>query len=193
MGLAMASRRKRKQVATLPAWAVKPPIDTKLIDERGITPEREAQSRGASEWGTDERGRKTIQTMRDAPFENFYLRGGLTEKQYSAGVKYRIHWYRAGLAGSLQSIDANRVFASDMNFDGLARTEAQQFHRDQYRKAVQEIGVIPAAVLETIACYERQLSDVGVKMGWKSTRKGIMAAEDVLRDALDVLCKFWGM
>ena len=36
-------------------------------------------------------------TMRDSPLERAFARNALTPEQYSAGQKYRHHWYHAGL------------------------------------------------------------------------------------------------
>ncbi len=170
----MASKRKRRP----------PPIEI-----GAPTTERLRHAHGHVE-----RGDMGTFTLRDAPLERLLARGGLSPDQYRAAEKYRVHWYRAGLAGSLQSVDANRVFATDVsNFSGMAKTEAQAFHRQQYRTAVQEVGVIAAAILETIICYEKPLADVGVNLGWRSKPKGIDAAEMLMRDALDRLCRHWGI
>jgi hypothetical protein len=175
MGLQLASKRKRR---------APPPIE---IGAPTIERLRHAH-------GHVERGDMGTFTLRDAPLERLLARGGLNQDQYRAAEKYRVHWYRAGLAGSLQSVDANRVFATDVsNFSGMAKTEAQAFHRGQYRAAVELIGIIQAAILETIVCYEKPLAEVGVKMGWKSKPKGIDAAEDLLRNALNTLCRHWGI
>lgn len=192
--MARAGRKRKQAVIPLPTWALTRAIDPKLVDERGITPERERQASGKSEWGRDERNRQTVQTLRDSPLDAAHLRRDITDRQYAAAMKYKNHWFQGGLAGALQSIDPNRVFASDMtDFSHMAKTEAQAFHRQQYRIAIEVIGVIPAAVLDTIACYEKPLTQVGVNMGWKSKPKGVQAAEVILRDALDKLCRHWGI
>ena len=192
--MARTGRKPKQRVVSLPAWALEPPIDPRLTDERGITPERAKQTGGAFVWGRDERNRQTVQTLRDSPLEAALTRKAITDRQYNAAMKYKTHWFQGGLSGSLQSIDPNRVFASDTtNFSGMAKTEAQAFHRQQYRAAIEVIGIIPAAVLDTIACHEKPLSKAGVNMGWKSKSKGIQAAEDVLCEALDKLCAHWGI
>ncbi len=192
-GVGMAKAGRKRRVPSLPAWALEPVIDPRLEDDRGITPERRQQAAKGFVWGRDERGQKTVQTMRDSPLEAAHDRGALNDRQYNAAMKYKTHWFQGGLAGAMQSIDPNRVFASGGFHAHLARTENQLFHRDQYRSAVEIIGIIPAAVLDTIACYEKNLSDVGREMGWRSKPKGIKSAEEILRDALDKLCRHWGI
>ena len=178
----------------MPVWALEPAIDPKLMDERGITPERARHTGGAFVWGKDERNRDPVQTLRDSPLEAALTRKAITDRQYNAAMKYKTHWFQGGLCGSLQSIEPNRGFASDTtNFSGMAKTEAQACHRQQYRAAIEVIGIIPAAVLDTIACHEKPLSKAGVNMGWKSKSKGIQAAEYVLCEALDKLCAHWGI
>ena len=57
-------------------------------------------------------------TMRDSPLERAFARNALTPEQYSAGQKYRHHWYHAGLADRLESIDLNRIVAIDLDHAG---------------------------------------------------------------------------
>jgi hypothetical protein len=61
-----------------------------------------------------ERGHSGQITMRDSPLERAFARSAITAEQYSAGQKYRHHWYHAGLAGYLQSVDLDRVLAIDL-------------------------------------------------------------------------------
>jgi hypothetical protein len=87
------------------------------------------------------RGHSGQITMRDSPLERALARNALTPEQYSAGQKYRHHWYHAGLADRLESIDLNRVFAIDVGaYSGMAKTENQLFHRQRYREAFRLTG-----------------------------------------------------
>ena len=76
-----------------------------LVERRALpTPERLRRA------GPDfERGDTGQITMRDSPLERAFARNALTPEQYSAGQKYRHHWYHAGLADRLESIDLNRL------------------------------------------------------------------------------------
>jgi hypothetical protein len=121
-------------------------------DTRGPTPERMRQARGFVERGNLGRGRTGVVTLRDSPIERARSRNVISQAQYTAALKYRHHWYRAGLASQLSSVELNRIFATDMtSFSGMARTEAQVFHRQRYREAVQHIGMIGASVEQTVA------------------------------------------
>ena len=133
----------RKRSAFRPRVVQPPPAD----DTRGATPERTKHAQGFVERGNLGRGRTGIVTMRDSPIERARARNVINQAQYTAAVKYRHHWYRAGLASPLSSVELNRIFAKDMtSFSGMARTEAQVFHRQRYREAVQHIGMIGASV-----------------------------------------------
>src|SRR5215470_9995680 len=96
-----------------------------LVERRALpTPERLRRA------GVDvERGDSGQITMRDSPLERAFARNALTAEQYSAGQKYRHHWYHAGLASQLGSLDLNRVLAVDISgYAGMPKTENQLFH-----------------------------------------------------------------
>src|SRR5436190_18775150 len=122
-----------------------------LVERRALpTPERLRRA------GPDvARGHSGQITMRDSPLERAFARNALTPEQYSAGQKYRHHWYHAGLADPLRSFDLDRIFAPDLGaYSGMARTEGQHFQRQRYREAVQALGKIGAHVLEWAVCLE---------------------------------------
>jgi hypothetical protein len=144
---------------------------TRQFDRRVVMSRREKREHQAAEpraeptaerirpaGGDFERGHSGQITMRDSPLERAFARKLITHQQYSVGQKYRHHWYHAGLAGRLESIDLNRIFATDpANFSGLAKTEAQVFHRQRYREATQAVGKIGSHVLDCIVCRETPL------------------------------------
>jgi hypothetical protein len=163
-------------------------------DTRGATAERLRHAEGFVERGNPGRGRSGLVTMRDAPIERALARKIISQAQYTAAVKYRHHWYRAGLASPLSSVELNRIFASDLtNFSGMAKTEAQVFHRQRYREAVQQIGMIGAAVVEQVVCQEVSLEQAGYKLGWGSKPQAIAAATERMKAALDQLVELWGV
>jgi uncharacterized protein DUF6456 len=153
------------------------------------TPERMRRA------GTDlERGDTGQITMRDSPLERARARELITHQQYSVGQKYRHHWYHAGLADQLQSIDIDRIFAADRtNFSGMAKTEAQLFHRQRYREATQAVGKIGSHVLDWVVCRESPFDQVGYTLGWGSRPQAYAAAVERLKTALDELSKLWGL
>ena len=163
-------------------------------DRRGPTPERLRHAQGFVERGNLGRGRSGISTMRDSPIERALARKIISQAQYTAAVKYRHHWFRAGLSSPLQSVELNRIFATDLtNFSGMAKTEAQVFHRQRYREAVQHIGITGAAVVEQVICQEISLEQAGYKLGWGSKPQAIAAATERLKGALDQLVALWGV
>jgi hypothetical protein len=133
-------------------------------------------------------------TLADNPFDRALARGSITRKQYSAGQKFRHHWYHAGLSDQLVSLDPNRVFAADLGgFSTMARSEGQVFHRQRYREAVQAIGKIGSHVLEWVICRELAFEQVGYGLGWRSRPQAHSAAVERMKTALDELCRLWGI
>lgn len=130
--------------------------------------------------------------MRDSPLDRMLSRGAIDPAPYRALMKYKHHWYHAGLNGSISSVDANRVFATDAtNFSGMARTERQAEHRQQYRKAVQNIGVIASNVVERVVCYEMPMSS-GVE-AVRNKPQTISESAMALKIAGEILARHWGI
>ena len=141
-----------------------------------------------------ERGDTGRITMRDSPLERAFARSVITQPQYSAGEKYRRHWYHAGLAGRLESIDLDRVLATDCpNSSGLLATEQQLFHRQRYREAADAVGKTGSQVLDWAVCREVGLEQVGYSLGWSSRAQAYAAAVERMKSALDALCRLWGI
>jgi hypothetical protein len=141
-----------------------------------------------------ERGDTGQITMRDSPLERAYARKLINHQQYSMGQKYRHHWYHAGLVDQLASADLNRIFAPGLgNYSGMAKTEAQVFHRQRYREATQAVGKIGSHVLEWAVCREIPLDQVGYTLGWGTRPQAYAAAVERMKTALDALCELWGL
>lgn len=161
--------------------------------------------------GDDKQGGKIYQLC-DNPMDRLYSRltrgAGTREenhlrREYAALLKYRHHWHSAGLEASVGSVDLNRVFASDASsMSGMAKTERQFFHRDQYRKARDIIGHRPGIVLDNVVCAEHSLDIAGYSVGYGSYKKGRKTyaspyrareeATKLLRDAAGRLADHWG-
>jgi len=164
-------------------------------DVRGPTAERIRAAGDAYVVGGDERSVK-VYFFADSPLQRLYarlrLRAGQREteeltREYTALMKYRHHWYHAGLEASLPSVDLNRVFASDpSNMVGMAKSERQYFHRQQYRAAVALVGHKASILLDNFVCYE-----------WKELGHGIdysaFRARKLLRESAARLAKEWGI
>ena len=162
-------------------------------DYRGATPERVAKATGAFTVGDDKQGGKTW-TMMDSPLERMATQGRLSKTEYDGLVKYRIHWFRAGLQPTLGSVDPNRVFASDpSNFSGMAKSEAQVFHRQKWREACDLLGHRAGIVVDNVVCAEQSALSAGVCIGWKNRPQAEAAAIEILRDAGYRLAKHWGL
>lgn len=132
-------------------------------------------------------------TMLDSPLDRMRARDAIDPKEYSALRKYGHHWYHGGLQGTVSSMDLNRVFASDpLSMSGMAKSEGQAYHRQQYREARSEIGN-RAIVVDRIVCAEITLEDAGYQIGWRNRPQAVAAATEILRDAGYRLARLWGM
>ena len=148
--------------------------------EQRARPTAERLRRAAGHYTRGDTGKIT---MRDSPLDRALARNVITPAQYAAGQKYRHHWYHAGLCDPLASLDLDRIFAGDLgSFSGMARTENQVFHRQQYREAVAAIGKIGSHVLESAVCREISLEQVGYSLGWPAGLcRGGRAAQECAR------------
>lgn len=187
MHAAMISKRKNR--SKLPKLDNFP---TNGDDVRGATPERLGKAQGFVDIVTP-RNAPTITTMRDSPIERAFARRVITQAQYDAAVKFRLHWYRGGMAGSLSSIDMDRVFASVGSRDHAAHTTDSIHHRNQYWQAIQQMGQLEAMVIQLIVCKEVSFYEIGNKFGWASKPRGIEAVEKMVRDSLQTLAGLWGI
>ncbi len=162
-------------------------------DHRGTTPERVQKAAGAFTIGDDKQGGKTW-TMMDSPLERLFAQDRLSKSEYDGLVKYRIHWFRAGLQPSLGSVDLNRIFASDpSNFSGMAKSEAQVFHRQKWREACDLLGHRATIVIDNVVCAEQSALSAGICIGWNNRPQAEAAAITVLRDAGYRLARHWGL
>lgn len=171
----MAARRKTRTIT----------VESRSM---GPTPERLKHAAG----GEIKREGKTVIALHDSPLDRMLSRDAIDPAQYRALMKYKHHWYHAGLSGSVSSVDVNRVFASDAtNFSHMAKTEAQADHRQQYRKAVTKIGVIASNVVERVVCYEMPLA-AGVS-SVKNAPQAISESSMALKIAGEMLAGLWGI
>jgi Domain of unknown function (DUF6456) len=133
-------------------------------------------------------------TLGDNPLDRSFSRGVINQEQYSAAQKFRHHWYHAGLADRLMSLDLDRVFAVDVSgFSGMPKSEGQAFHRQRYREAVQLVGKIGSHVLDSAVCREIGFEQIGYSLGWGSRAQAYAAAVERMKAALDQLWELWGI
>lgn len=163
--------------------------DPRVIDERGATPERIRKAGDDHEAGHDGTRR-----MRDCPLDRALRKEMIDQKQYEAGVKFRHHWYHSGVAPVIGSLDLNKVFSRDVfAFGPMAKSEAQYFHRQQYRAACKRVGLRTELVLSDVICREIALSAVGAKLGFKNEPQSIAAATVLFQSGLDQLADLWSL
>jgi hypothetical protein len=163
------------------------------IDYRGPSAERVRAAGGFYEIGGDRQvGQKY--TMQDSPLDRMMARNAIDPAEYSALRKYAHHWYHGGLLSSVGSVDLNRIFASDpLSMSGMAKSEGQAHHRQQYRQARAELGHRPGIVVDNVVCQELSLEVAGYAIGWTNRPQAVAAATEMLRDAGYRLSRHWGL
>jgi hypothetical protein len=162
------------------------------MDYRGPTQGRIAAAGGSYVIGGD-RGHLTF-TMQDSPLDRLHGRRAIGDKEYSALKRYYHHWHCAGLQSAVGSVDLNRIFASDPgSMSGMAKSEKQFYHRQEYRAARKEIGHRPGIVVDNVVCAEVSIEIAGYSIGFTSPYRARQAATEMLRDAGYRLARFWGM
>ncbi len=177
------AQSERKVVKMAKSARDRPPVEHRAVP----TPER--IRRAGSDFTRGDTGQIT---MRDSPLERAFTRSLITREQYSVAQKYRHHWYHAGLSDSLQSVNINRLFATDVGgFTGMAKTERQVFHRQRYREAIQAVGKIGSHVLDWVVCRDTRFEQVGYTLGWSSRPQAYAAAVERMKTALDQLRSLW--
>lgn len=163
------------------------------VDARGPTEERMGKAAGAFDIGGEHHGIRTY-IFADSPLGRMFKRRGIDPIEFTALQRYKHHWYHGGLLSSVGSVDLNRIFASDpSNMTGMAKSERQAFHRQQYRAARDLIGHRPGIVVDNVVCAEWPLHIAGHSIGYESPFRARQAASEMLRDAGHRLAKFWGI
>lgn len=187
----MSAKRKTRQ----------PVVEHRSIT--GPTPERLAKADEHFVVGDDKRGNRVYQFV-DSTMDRLYSRLTRAAKnraeketlrrEYTALQRYKHHWHNAGLLAAVGSVDLNRVFASDpSNMSGMAKSERQAHHRQQWREARDLIGHKPGIVVDNVVCAEHSLEIAGYSIGYGSPYRARVAACDILRQAGRELAKLWGV
>jgi hypothetical protein len=141
-----------------------------------------ADYQGHHEGGDSRAGTRVIR-LRDT-IDRLFDRESLTGTEYAALQKYKHHWVSAGLEGSPGSVDLNRVFSADPgSMSGMAKSEAQAHHRQQFRKGKEAIGGRQSIVVDRVVLEDWTLDSAGCCLGWRSKPQAIAAATEMLRDA----------
>ena len=166
---------------------------TRHVDSLGPTPERISKSLGDFVVGDDRQGTRVYHFL-DTPLARLYKRLGVEDRsdaasdqlrmEFVALMKYRDHWYYAGLESRVGSVDMDRVQTSA---GALTGGEKQAHHLHVYKRAVEMLGMWPSHVVEHIACLDRpisQCSAFGLAISPYIFRK-------MLRDAASKLAHSW--
>lgn len=130
--------------------------------------------------------------MLDDTLGRAWRRSNISDEEYAALRRYRLHWLAGGLAGHLGSVDLNRIYAHDPGaMSGLAKTEKQQDHKSAFYAANFSIGTRPAFVADQVALYDSTLTDTGIMLGYESRPHAREKARELLSDAGYRLAVFW--
>jgi hypothetical protein len=76
---------------------------------------------------------------------------------------------------------------------GMAKTERQAHHRQQWRAARELLGHKPGIVVDNIVCAETSIEVAGWSIGFNSRTQARDSAEKVLRESARRLAKLWGI
>lgn len=199
-GAAMTKNIRRTGVRA----TIKGKTNPLYVAATGPTLERIAKAESHYAVGDDQRGNR-VYHFHDCPLDRMYSRltrqakslsaeQGL-RREYIALVKYRHHWFSAGLQDAIGSADLNRVFASDPgSMSGMAKSERQAHHRQEYRSARKEIGHKPGIVVDNIVCAETSIEIAGWSIcSFTSRTSARDGAEKILRESGRKLANLWGI
>jgi hypothetical protein len=167
---------------------------TDHYDDRGPTADRLAKA-------DHERGDTGIVTIQQHPIARAVRRKTLTQRQKRAAEKFYLHWYRAGMAGTVGSADLLRIFGTNNDF-GLAASETAENHRQIWQRAVKEVrkrqdhagfrGDHGVKLLDLIVCQEMPFEEAGQKIGFESKYAQAMA-RTYMRSCLNILIDEWSL
>jgi len=143
--------------------------------------------------GGEDRGIKTY-TMRDSPLDRAHKKGIISGAEHSALQKYRHHWYHAGQAPTISSLDLDRIFSGGEGGPaGMPKSEGQVFHRQCWRQAQACLGLRSSAIVDRFVCREENLEVCGNLIGWTNKPQAIAGAAELVKDAGYRLAKLWGI
>lgn len=169
----------------------------------GPTIERLAKAQNHFHIGDDQRGGRVYQ-FHDTPLDRLYSRLTRAAKstaaqdqlrrEYSALMKYRNHFVRAGKETTIASIDLNSVHASNPSQrQGMPMAEAQVQHGSEWRHARSHIGHKPGIVVDNVVCSETSVQVAGWSIGYNSPFRAREGAEKILRESGLKLARYWGI
>jgi len=191
-GTSMSKNIRRTGVPASKKGVPNPEYPT--IDIHGCpTAERLSKSAGDFSLGGEDRGIKTY-IMRDSPLDRAHKKGIISGAEHSALQKYRHHWFYAGQAPTISSLDLDRIFSGGLGGPaGMPKSEGQVFHRQRWREAQACLGLRSSAVVDRFVCQEQNLELCGQLIGWANKPQAIAGAAELVKDAGYRLAKLWGI
>ncbi len=158
--------------------------DARLVDERGPTLRRLTK-------GDHDTASTGAVRMRD-PLERLLRKEVIDVNHYSAGTKFRHHWYHSGFAPHVGSMDLNKVFS--VASAGPNAVERQIFHRQQYKVACERVGLRTEKILADVICWEHELDMIGkAQLGISNRPQAESAVKALFVNGLDLLVDLWGL
>lgn len=123
------------------------------------------------------------------PLKRLHAKEILTDIEFQAGELFYAHWYNSGQSplggGGMERVDRS----ADPNV-GMPTSMRQAWHREQYRKGVQAMGMIFSVFVEAIVCREEEPEEIGRRIkGRKDRAQARAVAIEYLRDGLGLLAK----
>lgn len=125
------------------------------------------------------------------PLDRLYEAGHIDEPQHTAGQRFARHVHHAGLSGAPRTADLNAVSGGAENTYGMASSEAQAHHRQEYRRAMECIGKWRSAAFLAFVVDGDALEKVGRQMGETNKAQAVAAAREMVKDRLTRLAEMW--
>lgn len=153
--------------------------------QAGPTPER---LRHAADYETAAdgalRGRVRIKPV----LEVLRDRGVIDRSMFAAGEKYELHWSSGGLSERYAALRMDGVPGGGME----NASDAMLRHREEYTRAVRDLGITLSRVVEEVVCRNKPVAEVAAEK-WTNEPQARAAGTALLCVALERLVRLWGL
>jgi hypothetical protein len=150
-------------------------------------PTRERLEKGAFEIGGARQHR--IVRMLDAPLEQARAREQITETQFQALARYRVHWFMGNHAGSLRSVGLDRVHSYGRYHGETGEQEI--WHREMYLTARGVLLATEREVTAKVVLEEHGITETGAELGYRSLYRGRQAVIECLVSSSQKITSAW--
>ena len=133
-------------------------------------------------------GPRRVVRMLDAPLEQMRARAQLTEPQYLALTRFRLHWFLAHQAGNLHAIDLNRMVLHGGHGDVA---EQEVWHCEMFGVAWRALGALEREVTASVVFEEFNINGVGASLGYRSPYRGRQAILKCLGNVVQKITSAW--